>query len=85
MFRPGPDVQCPVCKVETGARCRTLKTGRTTDTHTARYDALYDLMQRRRKEALGQVVMPPPAEVCSCGNRFDDDNLCMISACEQET
>lgn len=22
--------------------------------------------------------------VCSCGNRFDGDNLCMVSACEQE-
>jgi hypothetical protein len=24
------------------------------------------------------------AEVCSCGNRFDGDNLCMVSACQWE-
>ena len=84
-FRPGPDVECPVCHVEAGARCRTLKSKRSTDTHQARYDALFDQAQRQAKERSGQVVMPPVPEVCSCGNRFDGDNLCMISACEQET
>ena len=24
------------------------------------------------------------AGICRCGNRFDGDNLCMLSACEQE-
>lgn len=85
MSGPGPDIECPVCKVEPRARCRTLKTGRTTDTHHARYDALFDRSQRAAKERMGQVVLPPVPEVCSCGNRFDGDNLCMISACEQET
>lgn len=26
----------------------------------------------------------PSDEVCSCGNRFDGDNLCMPSACQWE-
>lgn len=34
---------------------------------------------------VAKVRLPPPSEVCSCGNRFDADNLCMLSACEQET
>jgi hypothetical protein len=32
-------VACPTCGVEQGKRCRTLTTGRSTDTHEARYDA----------------------------------------------
>ena len=83
-MKPGPDVECPACHVEAGARCRTLTTNRSTDVHLDRYDALYEQAIRRRKEAAGQVVLPPLPEVCSCGNRFDGDNFCMISACEQE-
>ena len=85
MSNPGPDIECPVCGVPPRARCRTLVTKRSTDTHLARYDAVFDRADRMRKERLGQVVLPPVPDTCSCGNRFDGDNLCMISACEQET
>lgn len=27
---------------------------------------------------------PPVPERCSCGNEFDGDNLCMVSACQWE-
>ena len=30
------------------------------------------------------INRPEVPEVCSCGNRFDGDNLCMISACQWE-
>lgn len=83
--RPGPDIDCPECGVASGLRCRSLTTNRSTDTHVARWEAWYERTQRRRKEAMGQVVLAPVPEVCACGNRFDGDNLCMISACEQET
>lgn len=66
-------------------RCRTLTTGRSTDVHHVRYEALFEQAIRRRKEATGQIVLPPLPELCVCGNRFDGDNFCMISACERET
>lgn len=69
-------VACPKCGAAEGERCRSLTTRRVTDTHVARFDAFYDKPKIR---------MPAVPEVCSCGNRFDGDNLCMISACEQET
>lgn len=82
---PGPDIDCPTCGVEARLRCRSLTTRRSTDTHVARYDALYDRQTTLRRTRQGKVTLPPPSEVCVCGNRFDGDNLCMISACEQET
>lgn len=34
------DLRCPVCQAQPGRRCRTLTTGRTTDTHTRRPNAI---------------------------------------------
>lgn len=39
--RPRYDVACPKCGVAAGQHCRTLTTGRVTDTHNARIDAQY--------------------------------------------
>lgn len=35
------NVDCPKCSAPAGHRCRTLTTGRTTDTHDARWTARY--------------------------------------------
>lgn len=66
-------VKCPTCGADNGVKCRATTTGRTTDTHKARFEA-----------QVSKIRLPPVPEVCSCGSRFDGDNLCMISACEQE-
>ena len=39
--RPPFTVQCPVCKRRRGFACRTLTTGRITDTHLPRIDRAY--------------------------------------------
>jgi hypothetical protein len=35
-------IDCPKCSQPRGSRCRALTTGRTTDTHQARYDAYWE-------------------------------------------
>ena len=35
-------IACPRCGVGQGERCRTRATNRTTDTHTARWDAWWE-------------------------------------------
>lgn len=43
MSTPNYPVSCPTCGVEPGARCRSLTTRRTTDTHIARIMASSEL------------------------------------------
>ncbi len=46
---------CPKCKARSFEPCRTLKTGRVTDTHLSRVDAanqLMNVMPRRIKQAI---------------------------------
>lgn len=40
--------RCPKCGAEPGKRCRALMSGRTTDTHEARWDVAYPESARRR-------------------------------------
>lgn len=40
----------------------------------------------RREVAVEAARVVVPGGICGCGNRFDaDDNLCMLSACQEET
>lgn len=38
------EVDCPTCGQLAGQRCRTLSTGRVTDTHAARHSESFDNM-----------------------------------------
>lgn len=47
------EVRCPTCKAREGERCRTLTSGRSTDTHEQRWElravkSRSDLDQRQR-------------------------------------
>jgi hypothetical protein len=44
---PKYGVPCPTCGADPGATCRTLTTGRTTDTHIARVKAAYVGFRKR--------------------------------------
>ena len=41
-----PDVKCPTCGAEAGTSCRALTSGRVTDVHANRWDALYSPTHR---------------------------------------
>lgn len=41
-------VECPVCAQPAGSKCRTLKTGRVTDTHLRRFDAAVEMRRKMR-------------------------------------
>lgn len=74
-------------------------TGDPTYRDAPEFDGIPWVMEVRAwslREALEKAVAVPFAtwaentfgsddEVCSCGNRFDGDNLCMKSACQMET
>ena len=38
---PGCSVPCPTCGSPVGKKCRALTSGRSTDTHVARWDVAY--------------------------------------------
>lgn len=42
-----------------------------------------DRIASARIAAAKNEIAEPPID-CSCGNRFDGDNLCMVSACQWE-
>lgn len=44
------DVVCPVCAALVSMRCRTVTSGRVTDTHQARHDMSAELAADRRLE-----------------------------------
>jgi hypothetical protein len=44
-------VDCPTCPAKTGQKCRTLTTGRVTDTHQLRFDRYHE-WRRRELERL---------------------------------
>ena len=50
MSDPNLDVPCPTCGAEAGQRCRTLKTGRTTDTHNARWNQPFYIGERQAQD-----------------------------------
>jgi len=39
-------VDCPKCGAKVGEKCRTLTTGRVTDSHEARIDAAWAAIRR---------------------------------------
>jgi hypothetical protein len=50
-------LDCPVCAQPKGSKCRTLKTGRVTDTHIARIDKAHDMTWREKFEAAGRAEL----------------------------
>ena len=58
MTNPNLDVPCPTCGAEPGKRCRTLKTGRTTDTHNARWNQQWPADLRIREFGGDDVCTP---------------------------
>ena len=61
MSGPNLDVRCPTCGAKAGKRCRTLTTGRTTDTHNARWNQRFYLQDRQpQDEPAGRESLDSP-------------------------
>lgn len=49
-------VDCPTCPAKAGEKCRTLTTGRSTDTHRLRWDRYHEWAVRYwEKNAEGRI------------------------------
>jgi len=79
---------CPTCGAAGGMRCRTLTTGRATDTHTARIERLTDAAFARVIPATSQ---PGPCPECAqgkhpnCDGSTWNDRLDAYDACPCHT
>ena len=68
---PNLGVPCPTCGAEPGRRCRTLTTGRTTDTHNGRWNQRFYL-----GDSAGENE-PAPVMV-TYGKVFDEETRALI-------
>lgn len=44
------EVDCPTCPAKKGQKCRTMTTGKSTDSHVLRMDRWHELQRRRREQ-----------------------------------